>query len=238
MSSRSLVFVVAISLAAHTTHAATLLWTNTSGGDWNVAANWSPNQVPAVGDTTQITTAGTYAVTNNQNTTISSLTIGGAAGAQGLVVPAGATLRFTSSAAVNGNGHVIIQNGGALNAAAGLSLSGPLTNSGTINLTNHTLQVYNNNTATYRGGLVNLAGGTMNLWGNGGVSGTYGQDYFLNQGQIVRRMGTGTSTIGLSRFDSAEGTVQVQAGTLNVGAFVGTLAGTFNAVAGTTIQFT
>jgi hypothetical protein len=30
--------------------AATLQWTNITGGDWNVAANWSPNQVPGPDD--------------------------------------------------------------------------------------------------------------------------------------------------------------------------------------------
>lgn len=30
--------------------AATINWTNTAAGNWSVAANWSPNQVPASSD--------------------------------------------------------------------------------------------------------------------------------------------------------------------------------------------
>jgi hypothetical protein len=39
---------------------ATITWTNASGGNWNLAANWSPNGVPGASDTANITTAGTY----------------------------------------------------------------------------------------------------------------------------------------------------------------------------------
>jgi hypothetical protein len=35
--------------------AASIDWTNTSGRDWNVAANWSPNQVPDPSDTASVT---------------------------------------------------------------------------------------------------------------------------------------------------------------------------------------
>ena len=40
-------------------HAATITWTNTSGGNWSVANNWSPNQVPTNADVVLITTPGT-----------------------------------------------------------------------------------------------------------------------------------------------------------------------------------
>ena len=39
-------------------YSATLVWTNTLGGNWSVAANWNPNQVPGSADTAQITTSG------------------------------------------------------------------------------------------------------------------------------------------------------------------------------------
>ncbi len=45
-------------------------WTNTAGGNWNVAANWDPNQVPGVNDTAVITNSGTYTVTLNVSETI------------------------------------------------------------------------------------------------------------------------------------------------------------------------
>src|SRR5690242_15169777 len=44
---------------------AVVTWTNTSGGNWYVATNWSPNQVPGPGDDAVITASGLYAVTLN-----------------------------------------------------------------------------------------------------------------------------------------------------------------------------
>ncbi len=44
-------------------HAVNRNWTNTLGGDWSVAANWSPNGVPTGGDVANITNGGTYTVT-------------------------------------------------------------------------------------------------------------------------------------------------------------------------------
>ena len=40
-------------------NAATILWTNTAGGNWNAAANWSPNSVPGLSDTAVITRSAT-----------------------------------------------------------------------------------------------------------------------------------------------------------------------------------
>jgi len=56
--------------------AATLTWTNTLGGNWSVAANWSPHAVPGAADTANITTAGTYTVTLDANATVTALTLG------------------------------------------------------------------------------------------------------------------------------------------------------------------
>ena len=54
-------------VATTTMPAATIIWTNTAGGTWNTAANWSPNIVPGAGDTANITTPGTYSVALNVN---------------------------------------------------------------------------------------------------------------------------------------------------------------------------
>jgi hypothetical protein len=42
--------------------AATLNWTNTSGGFWSNKSNWSPHQIPTNSDNTLITAPGTYTV--------------------------------------------------------------------------------------------------------------------------------------------------------------------------------
>src|ERR1017187_1834534 len=64
--------------------AAILTWTNTSGGNWNVAQNWSPNAVPGAGDTALVNSPGTYVVNVTAAASVASLTVGGAAGVQTL----------------------------------------------------------------------------------------------------------------------------------------------------------
>src|SRR6185295_13568065 len=84
---RKTIFAFALSIAVvlgHHTHAADIHWSNPLGGDWNVAANWSPNQVPGPADNVFITNSGTYTVTLNVNTTNNSVTLGGDSGTQTL----------------------------------------------------------------------------------------------------------------------------------------------------------
>lgn len=57
-------------------HAANLIWTNTAGGNWSAAANWSPNQVPTPADNVFITNAGNYTVTLDQGAAVANLTLG------------------------------------------------------------------------------------------------------------------------------------------------------------------
>ena len=64
--------------------AAQIVWTNTAGGYWNVATNWSPNQVPSSADDAVITASGTYTVTLNTSSTVNSLALGGTSGQQTL----------------------------------------------------------------------------------------------------------------------------------------------------------
>src|ERR1039457_7308146 len=56
------VTVLALLAVGNLAPAATITWTNTSGGNWSVAANWSPNQVPTNTDSVLITAPGTYTV--------------------------------------------------------------------------------------------------------------------------------------------------------------------------------
>ena len=57
---RSLPVLILLVFNAPRVFATQLVWTNTLGGNWNVAANWNPNIVPAAGDTAVITNAGNY----------------------------------------------------------------------------------------------------------------------------------------------------------------------------------
>ena len=99
--------------------AATITWTNSSGGNWNVADNWSPNQVPGAADTALINTPGIYIVNVNGSANVASLTVGGAAGGQILQVIS--TTLTATNAAINGtltatnsvlNGAITVKAGG------------------------------------------------------------------------------------------------------------------------------
>ena len=57
--------------------AATIVWTNTTGGNWSVAANWSPNQVPTSSDAIIINAAGTYVVTVQSAQSAGTVMLGG-----------------------------------------------------------------------------------------------------------------------------------------------------------------
>ena len=78
-------------------NASEILWTNTAGGNWSVAANWSPNQLPGASDTAVITNAGTYSVTNNGSRTISGLVLGGPSGTQTLAQVTSYTLYWNTN---------------------------------------------------------------------------------------------------------------------------------------------
>lgn len=55
--------ILLLSLAAlNITRANTIIWTNTAGGGWSEAVNWSPNQVPGSGDTVLVTNDATFTV--------------------------------------------------------------------------------------------------------------------------------------------------------------------------------
>ena len=84
--------------------AAQIVWTNTAGGNWNVAANWSPNQVPGSADDAVITASGTYTVTLNISTNVNSLALGGASGQQTLANNNGYKLTLNQASVINSNG--------------------------------------------------------------------------------------------------------------------------------------
>lgn len=70
---------------------ATISWTNTAGGAWEVAANWDANRVPASSDDVVISANGNYTVTFNNvgDRYVGSLTIGGSSGKQQLITRLG-----------------------------------------------------------------------------------------------------------------------------------------------------
>ena len=93
--------LIVLLFAVVSLHATTLTWTNTGGGDWNVAANWTPAQVPVNGDSVIVTNSGTYSVTNGANVTLHNLTVGGTNGTQTVSISA---LSLTAAGLINSNG--------------------------------------------------------------------------------------------------------------------------------------
>src|SRR5688572_27282412 len=108
-------------LSGSTLAAATVIWTNSAGGNWNVAANWSPNQVPTLTNDVFITNNGTYTVIQNVAGNARSLTLGGDTGTQTLAMAA-PQLRLSVTNVLTVNAQGVLQGG----------LSGHITNFGGI----------------------------------------------------------------------------------------------------------
>ncbi|HTR41725.1 MAG TPA: hypothetical protein VMH87_08940, partial [Pseudomonadales bacterium] len=139
-------YLITILFCLHV-HAATFTWTNTAGGNWSNANNWSPNTVPGQlntlgsSDDVLITNAGTYTVVLDTGASpsfwdIHSLTLGAASGAQTLVMTNrilyAAPLTITNGGVLSDFGssfHAVInvQNGGKLFSTNGSYFVNPLT---------------------------------------------------------------------------------------------------------------
>src|SRR5215467_9336545 len=105
---------------------ATITWTNSNGGGWSTASNWSPNQVPGAGDTALINKSGTYTVTLNVNAQVSTLIVGAQSGTQTLRVD-NQTLTISNDGAINANGLLNLNSatiGGRLDVAGTLNCNG------------------------------------------------------------------------------------------------------------------
>ena len=190
--------------------AETVNWTNTTGGYWSVPGNWDPNRVPGPGDQAEIGTQGDYAVTCDTIATIADVQMGSLWGTGGprLVIASGAALTcvdYPNGITVS-DGSLMVERGGTLNVRR-LVLYGPLTNAGTINISNGFCEVFNNDTTNvfgtklFRGGLVNLAGGRLECWELTGVSAFMEPGaYLINQAgaQIRKCSGAGNAYTRLS----------------------------------------
>jgi hypothetical protein len=130
MKTHTNILLVALALFASTqfSRAASIVWTNTAGGNWSDTNSWSPNQSPGSGDTAVVTNSGTYAITLDVNPSVGGLVLGAASGTQSLSISNGQVFNLTGAAQVGSNGHFTLLTGGVL--GGNFKLNGALTASG------------------------------------------------------------------------------------------------------------
>ncbi len=155
-----------------------------------------------------------------------------------VTVASGGVFNNLGGAVLNPPGSLTIQSGGLATLDSDFVLNAAMTNYGVVTLTNGGQLGLDYSVAQdYLGELVNAPGGVIQIdAGGAGINGTESGCYFLNQGQIVKNFSNSGVNVLLWDFDNSAGTVTNLEGTLEVGSFVGTLAGTFYASNGTTIQ--
>ena len=231
----------AISLAAggtlggsYTTAAGTTL--NFDGGNWDVAGTpvfgGAGSSALAAGTLTLTSTAipnlaltgGTLVLAPGfQGGTITNLTIEGMSLAGTNVV----TGTFNWNGGNVGPGPLTVAAGGVLvlSGAPGKSLTGPLTNAGTIFANFGTFQLVNDG-ATTRGRVVNLAGGVFDFVNNSLSIDGDPLASFANAGTVRKSGGTGNSPVNV-RFINT-GTVEVLTGQISFGGALTQLTGTLN----------
>lgn len=194
------------------------------------------------GNTLLVTNGG---IVTSSNSTFTALTLAHATftgqldTVDSLAIAAGGVLNEFKFLGLDG----AVESGGVLNimdgtAPVGLAysiLNSPLTNFGTINITNTGFLI---GYGTGQGGIQNQAGGVINLWGAASISGVGYIDgdftYFTNKGQVNEFAGVG-STIGTENFDNSAGTITNLSGILLLQT-LSSLAGTFSSAPGSSIQ--
>ncbi len=246
-------------------HTAEIVWTNTAGGNWNVAVNWSPNQVPSAADHAVITNAGIYTVNLDVNVIVASLVLGAESGQQTLTnfnrtitldgtsqIRTNAALSMTGSSIIAGNGHLtiagsLIWNAGSLNGNVTVASSGQVDLDGTVTvflrgeLTNFgTITWAQSGSGLVRltagGSLFNAPGGVIEIQSDHSMDSiSIGGTEYFLNDGLLRKSGA----TGLTTIDVAftnTGTVEVQSGLLRFSSG-GWLDGSFEAAAGAAVEF-
>ena len=181
------VFLVLLALPAS---AITITWTNTAGGDWAAATNWSPNQVPVAADVAVINGSATYAIVVTGNRSVSGLVMDNP----------NATLR-------------LLGQGGS--GVSTLTVANGFENHGTIELTNQNSTSWAATLNVTAGALTNMASGTIRTFVGAGGNRTLGLE-LDNRGTLdIEQTVSLNKTAGKHRF---AGTINLAAGaSLNIG---------------------
>jgi hypothetical protein len=225
--------------------AANITWTNTLGGNWNVASNWSPNLVPEATDTAFITTVGAYVVTNTATANFLNLTVGTDAGLSGPVLRGG-NLIFGGTVTVGGlsgtgslgvlgaledttvgggaTGVLLIQPGGRFTANTDRTLGAITTNRGQVQIVGR---------LTLNQPLVNEADGAVVLIGQ-----VAGDSLLINRGRILAT-GSSPDTIQINAPLNSTGSLNVSGNTTVIARIGGsnTIAGVVTVATNSTLAF-
>ena len=194
-------FLITAALGSHFAHSATITWTNTSGGNWSVTNNWSPNQVPTNTDTALITTPGTYTVNLDVPGVVTNLTLGAGGGAAGVQT-------FVMTNSFNANSLLLVTGGGVLDASgenAVISAAMTVANGGVLNLSAnyYDFQFTVNPLIVTNGGLVNASGEP--IYGFSFGSTIYGAVTVANGGVFDINGAFGTVTVANGGLMTAAG---------------------------------
>ncbi len=109
------IIVLAIFTAFTTAHADTIVWTNTAGGNWNTAANWSPNVIPGSSDTVEVTNDASYTVNVDGTANAGNMVLGtsdaGSTNIQAFQLTTGNNFILNGTATVTTNGQFNLYSG-------------------------------------------------------------------------------------------------------------------------------
>ena len=111
-----------------------IIWNVDADGDWSTTSNWSPAQLPSATDDVGIDTTDFHTVTYSAGaSTVHSLTVGNDAFAI-----TGGSLDISAGASFS---HALGISGGSLSLAGTTTVDGVFTNTGTVSLTQGTLEL-------------------------------------------------------------------------------------------------
>jgi hypothetical protein len=231
-------------LATTTARPTTVNWTNTLGGDWYVAQNWTPNIVPGAGDTANITQPGTYTVTVTTGAvSVVTLNLGGPSGVQTIIQgsPSAGNALSMANGIVSNNGLLVVTNGG-ITGSLTIQAGGQLQFGGNTGMYLYDLNLTNLGTVIWSGSNLGVGGTSpqTTIVSNGGLwqitgdfsiySGGGPTSLWINSGTVRKTAGSGTSTIGGMNFlNQPGGLVDAQTGTMRLSGVNSVLGGTLNA---------
>jgi hypothetical protein len=232
----------------------TVSWTGPTSGDWSTTSYWSIGSLPGAGDDVTIP-SGTTVTHSTGSDSIHRLTVQGSLVISGGTLSVGATSTAAnltlSGGTLTGAGAITVSgsfswSGGVQSGSGSMTISSSATftlNSSSSALTLSGRTVNNAGTANWTGsGALQLNAGAS--WNNSGLFNaqnnasitTSSSATFSNSGTFRKSVGTGSTTFGSGASFTNTGQVDLQTGTLSLGA--GSSSGTMSLASGTTLSFT